>query len=142
MHTQLFFRKLCAFIFFKKFKFIGNIIRWCFYPKRFVFTFAILCGHHHLEAYTTLIRHKKIHNVSDRKTCSSHSPADKSKTVDCVSMSTPFLLAKASQVRFSVMPIGYFIISCFDLQIYFILMIRTNIHLISFIKKKMCIFDI
>ena len=53
-----------------------------------------------------------------------------------------FLLAKASQVRFSVMPIGYFIISCFDLQIYFILMIRTNILLISFIKKKMCIFDI
>jgi hypothetical protein len=30
----------------------------------------------------------------------------------------------------------------FDLQIYFILMIRTNILLISFIKKKMCIFDI
>ena len=36
----------------------------------------------------------------------------------------------------SCMPIGYFIISCFDLQIYFFLMIRTNIHLISFIKKK------
>ena len=30
----------------------------------------------------------------------------------------------------------------FVLQIYFILMIRTNIPLISFIKKKMCIFDI
>ena len=27
-------------------------------------------------------------------------------------------------------------------QIYFILMIHTNIPLISFIKKKMCIFDI
>ena len=47
-----------------------------------------------------------------------------------------FLLAKASQVRSSVMPIGYFIISCFDLQIYFILMIHTNILPISFIKEK------
>ena len=38
--------------------------------------------------------HKKIYNVSDRKTCSSHSPANESKTMDCISMSTSFSIGK------------------------------------------------
>ena len=79
---------------FKQFKFVCDII-WCFlYPECLIFTFAVFSCHNQFEAYASFIGHEKIHHITYGEACSSHSPTDKSKGVDSISMSAPFSIGK------------------------------------------------